>query len=462
MLNVLLVFLTGLFISTQVFAQAQIFLDVGQARVRKSKLALPVLNHFGAKPTGSALSAGDELYSVINNDLASTGLFVYIEPNAFLEDTSTTGLQPKSQQPNGFEFTGWKTLETEFLIRGGYQVINNQIALEIYGYYVPQGNLIVGKKYTGNLSDARKIGHSFSNDFVKAVTGKPGFFNTQIVVGIDNGPQTNREIYIADWDGHNARPVTNHNTITVSPAWSQNGEYVAYTAFVKRTVGRVSKRNPDLFVYEIKSKRRWLVSYRDGLNSGAEFLPDNKHLLLTLSKNQRADIYKMTLDGKSIVPITQGPGLAMNVEPAISPDGQTIAFSSDRSGKPMIYTMNLRGENVQRKTFAGHYNATPTWAPDGKKIAFAGFDKEKNNFDIFVMNADGTEMLRLTSARKTNGKWANNEDPAFSPDGRQVLFISDRTGNKQLYLVNIDGSNERRVTYDNKHYSKPKWGPLTP
>jgi TolB protein len=126
----------------------------------------------------------------------------------------------------------------------------------------------------------------------------------------------------------------------------------------------------------------------------------------------------------------------------------------------MIYTMSMGGGNVQRRTFAGHYNSTPTWSPDGKKIAFAGFDREKNNFDVFLMNHDGTGLSRLTSARKFNNKWSNNEDPAFSPDGQHILFVSDRTGNKQLHMVNIDGSNERQITFDKKFYGKPKWGPL--
>ncbi|MCB0349947.1 MAG: PD40 domain-containing protein, partial [Bdellovibrionales bacterium] len=353
------------------FGQAKIFLDIGDARVRKSKLALPSFNYLGSQPNSSSLAIGEELYSVISNDLAATGLFVNIDPKAFLEDTTTTALKPSGNSEKGFDFTNWKTIETEFLIRGGYQVINGDITLEIYAYYIPQGNLIIGKKYTGTKSTLRKIAHTFANDFIKAVTGKPSFFMSQIVTTIDNGPQTNREVYIADWDGHNASAVTNHKTITVSPAWSKNGDYIAYTAFVKRKVGRAAaKRNPDMFVYELKTKRRWLVSYRDGLNTGAEFMIDNKNLLLTLSKRGSADIYKMTLDGKTISPITHGPGSAMNVEPAVSPDGTMIAFSSDRSGKPMIYTMSADGTNVKRKTFAGHYNSTPTWSPDGKKLAF--------------------------------------------------------------------------------------------
>ena len=66
----------------------------------------------------------------------------------------------------------------------------------------------------------------------------------------------------------------------------------------------------------------------------------------------------------------------------------------------------------------------------------------------------------MTTARKRSGKYSNNEEPAFSPDGRHVMFISDRDGNKQIYMVDVDGGNERRITFDDKHYSKPKWGPV--
>jgi TolB protein len=219
------------------------------------------------------------------------------------------------------------------------------------------------------------------------------------------------------------------------------------------------KKNPDLYMYEVKSGRRWLVSYREGMNSGANFLRNSRELLLTLSMGKTADIFRMSADGKSIKQLTQGPGTAMNVEPAISPDGSKIAFSSDRSGKPMIYVMNADGSGARRLTFAGNYNSTPSWSPDGTKLAFAGVDKEKDAFDIFVINTDGSGLQRLTSSRKSSGKWANNEAPTFAPDGQRVLFASDRTGTSQLYMVNIDGNNERRITFDSKFYSKPKWGP---
>lgn len=163
----------------------------------------------------------------------------------------------------------------------------------------------------------------------------------------------------------------------------------------------------------------------------------------------------MSFDGTIQAKITNGPNGAMNVEPAVSPDGTKVAFSSDRSGRPMIYVMDVDGSNVKRLTFAGVYNSTPAWSPDGKKIAFAG--QSEDHFDIFVMNADGTGMIRLTSAKKASGRWATNSDPSFSPDGRFVMYSSDRTGKSQIFISTVDGSEERRVTLDNFDYFKPKW-----
>ena len=119
--------------------------------------------------------------------------------------------------------------------------------------------------------------------------------------------------------------------------------------------------------------------------------------------------------------------------------------------------MDLRSKIVTRITDAGVYNSSPAWSPDGKTIAFAGFDKD--HFDIFTMSPDGSNMKRLTSERKKNGKMSNNEYPSFSPDGRFILFSSDREGNYQLYIVSRDGNYEHRLTFDNKNYYKPQWSP---
>lgn len=446
------------------YAQSgKIYIDVGEAQVKKSLMALPPFLYYGSQGSSKKnIEAGQELFKTVHNDLNISSYFNFIKPEAFLEDTSKTGLKPAPGEANGFQFQNWKTIGTDFLIRGGYRVNGDKLSFEVYTYYVPQAKLVFGKTYEGTIGSARKIAHTFANDVIENLTKKKGMFLTKVVVSSDRPPSGEsyqsgkKEIWVMDWDGANANKITNHDSIAISPAWSPDGEQVAYTAFAYHK--KAKTRNADLFLYNLTSGKRWLISYRKGINSGAAFHPDGKHILLTLSQGGTPDIFQMTTDGKSLRRLTRGPGGAMNVEPAVSPDGTKVAFSSDRSGKPMVYIMDLKTQKATRKTFAGKYNATPSWSPDGKKIAFAGYDK--GHFDIFVMNADGTDLKRLTDAKRKNGTAASNEDPTFSPDGRHVMFVSDRDGNKQLYLVNVDGTDERRLTFDRYNYFKPKWSPL--
>ena len=426
---------------------------MGQGKAKKSLTAFPPLQFSGKVSNTSYQKLGVDLYKVIYNDLTITNYFSFMPPDAFLEDPTKTDLVPFPSSKTGFKFESWKPLGTEFLIRAAYSIDGNNIVLETFTYHVPTQKLILGRKYQGPKSTVKKIGHTFANDLVKELTGNNGIFLTKIVVASDRQTKGHREIFVMDWDGSNIRKISDHKSIAVSPAWDRSGTKVAYTAYMQRR--RSGKRNPDLLMYDIPKKKRWVVSYTEGINSGAAFHPLKDSLFLTKTAKKNPDIFEIDFSGKVLKQITKGPRGAMNVEPAVSPDGKRIAFSSDRSGRPMIYIMNVDGSSPKRLTFAGRYNSSPTWSPDGKKIAFAGH--VDSHFDIFVMNANGTDLKRLTTAKKPNGKFADNEDPTFSPDGRHILFVSNRKMNKQLYIVNVDGTNERRITYDKFNYFKPKW-----
>ncbi len=437
-------------------AESPIHLNVGDAKFKKSILALPAFQYLGTPGINKTyISTGKEIFDTLQFDLSVSSYFDFLKREAFVEDVSKMSLRPVADEASGFNFSSWKQIGADFLIRAGYKIVGDDVTLEAYLYYVPQQKKVLAKTYQGRTKDSRLIAHTFANDIVKELTGIKGFFLSKIVTSRSTEPQQ-REIFVMDWDGSNVHAVTHHHSIANSPAWSADGKSIGYRNFTYHTADKT--RNADLFFYNLETQERKLISARPGINSGVSFFPDGRHIVLTMTRGESPNIYKMTMDGRSFDALTSSAHDVLNVEPSVSPDGTKIAFSSDRNGRPMVYVMNADGSNVKRLTVAGEYNSCPRFSPDGKKITFAGSDK--GHFDLFIMNADGENMIRLTSAKKsTNGKMSDNEDPSFSPDGRHILFTSNRDGHHQLYIVDIDGDNERRITFDKNDYYKPSWSP---
>ena len=437
-------------------AESPIHLNVGDAKFKRSIVALPSFQYLGTPGISkNYIVVGKEIYDTLLFDLSVSSYFDFLKREAFIEDVSKVSLRPVADEASGFNYASWKQIGTDFLIRAGYKIVDDEVTLETYLYYVPQQKKVLSKTYKGSTKSTRIIAHTFANDIVKELTGIKGFFLSKLVTSRTTEPQQ-REIFVMDWDGANVKAITHHHSIANSPAWSTDGKKIGYRNFTYHTTERT--RNADLFFYDLGSQERKLISARPGINSGVSFFPDGKYIALTMTRGESPNIYKMTMDGRSFDALTSSAKEVLNVEPNVSPDGKKIAFSSDRNGRPMIYVMNSDGSGIKRLTIAGEFNSCPRWSPDGKKIAFAGSDK--GHFDLFVMDADGENMIRLTSAKKTtNGKMADNEDPSFSPDGRHILFSSNRDGHHQLYIVDVDGENERRITFDKNDYYKPAWSP---
>jgi Ca2+-binding RTX toxin-like protein len=138
-------------------------------------------------------------------------------------------------------------------------------------------------------------------------------------------------------------------------------------------------------------------------------------------------------------------------DPAWSPDGTKIAFTSNRQDNDSeIYTMNPDGSGVTRLTNNRGTDSTPDWSPDGSKIVF------QRNIEIYTMNADGTNATRLTN------NTAVEEAPAWSPDGTKIAFMTARDGNTEIYTMNADGTGQTNLTDNPATDYVPDWQPVLP
>src|SRR5688572_13658925 len=163
------------------------------------------------------------------------------------------------------------------------------------------------------------------------------------------------------------------------------------------------------------------------------------------------EVYVMNADGTDQRRLTHNK--ATDNQPALSPDGRTIAFTSQRAGGPDIFVMNVDGtgqKQLTRFSDRGLGALNPTWAPDGKRIAFRTRVKR---IDIYTINVDGTGLTRVTNDP------AGEATPSWSPDGRRIAFSSGLRQRLEIHVVDSDGRNPRRLTFNDAMDHHPEWSP---
>ena len=247
-----------------------------------------------------------------------------------------------------------------------------------------------------------------------------------------------KEVYISDYDGYNVEQVTFDESIALFPRWSPLGDKIVYYSY--------KNGDPMLYVTNHTSKKVWTLLDRKGLYSGASWAPDGRSLAFTLSKEGNSNIFTTDLTGKTVDRVTSRGGI--NTSATFSPDGKKIAFVSNRSGSPQIYTRTLKSGREERLTFQGNYNQSPNWS-SLDRIAFSSY--ENGRYNIYTMDSDGRNLKKLTEDQ------GDSEDPCWSPDGRYMVFSSNRRGEYHLYIMNANGQNQRRITFLKGAQTSPSW-----
>jgi Tol biopolymer transport system component len=259
------------------------------------------------------------------------------------------------------------------------------------------------------------------------------------------------EIWVMNPDGTDRHQLSHDTVNNFNPAWSADGTRMAFDA--------AGPGGEDIYVMNADGSGEVDITDHPGPDIGPAWSPDGTRIAYwRQTKSLSEHIFVVAANGSHRTQLTFGP--EVDNQPAWSPDGSTIAFSSNRDGNVELYLMNPDGSNVRRLTNTpGAHEQNPSWSPDGARIAYDSCVSPSfpcpgtPNNEIFTLRLDTGHVSRLTFVSGID------QNPAWSPDGTQIVFRSDRASNgTQIWKMNADGSDQTQLTF--KAYSggvDPDW-----
>ncbi|MGH9524512.1 MAG: translocation protein TolB, partial [Terriglobales bacterium] len=331
---------------------------------------------------------------------------------------------------------------------GNLGIVNGDVAVQGWLYDVSNAEnpQILGKQYRekATADNARDIAHQFANDIVNRLSpGVASIFQTKIYFVHAAGKGGNKEIWVMDYDGNNAHPLTHLGTIALSPRPSPDNTRVAFSS--------MTSSGWQIRMYSLELGR--LVSFPSsgGTNISPAWSTDG-HLAFSSSRNGDPEIYVCNQDGGDMRRVTafHGP----DVSPTWNPKTNTqIAWVTGRNRLPQIFEMESDGTNPQQLTDEG-YAVSPSWSPNGMFLTFSWNRKygpgAPGGQDIYVFDISSKKYIQLTHGE------GSNDFPSWAPDGRHIVFQSNRGGSDQIWSMLADGSNPVQLTHGGLN-TQPAW-----
>ena len=369
---------------------------------------------------------------VVRQNLARSGYFKNTELGNGIEDDQV--------MPN---FKIWGSRGADALAVGSVtEKLPGQYEIRYRLYDIRKGESLNGLIVSASADNLRLAAHRISDDIIFKLLGEKGVFSTRLSYVIKEGKRF--RLVISDADGQNIRNALNSSEPIISAAWSPDGQKIAYVSF--------EDRKPIVYVHELASGRRIVLSNAKGNNSAPSWAPDGKSLAISLSKDGNTQIYRVNADGSNLRRLTQGG--TIDTEPQFSPDGKFIYFTSDRGGNPQIYRMSAegeRGEPARRISFKQPYATSARISPDGKYLAYiAGVG---GGFKLYLMNLLTSDTTAMTDT-------SFDESPSFAANGRYILYATQVGAKKVLAAVSVDGYVKQILSIPGSDVRQPSWGPF--
>lgn len=368
---------------------------------------------------------------VIRTDLANSGNFVNLERG-----------QTEIAENAVPDFGLWNTRRAQALAIGTVTPLQNgQFEVKYRLYDVNKNQSLGGTTITVDRNNLRKAGHTIADDIVQRLTGERGIFSTRLSYVVRNGSKY--QLMISDSDGQNPREALSSGEPIISPAWSPDGKRVAYVSF--------ESKKPVVYVHELATGRRLVLSNEKGNNSAPSWSPDGAQLALSLSRDNNTQVYLINADGSGLKRISRSSSI--DTEPQFSADGKSIFFTSDRGGTPQIYRMGVDGEAsaaATRVTFKHSYATSPRLSADGRYMAYIA---RSGGFRLQLMELRTGEVTAMSQTTQ-------DETPTFAANGKYLLYATRVNGRSVLAAVSIDGQVKQVLSIPGSVVREPAWGPF--
>ncbi|MBI1734066.1 MAG: Tol-Pal system beta propeller repeat protein TolB [Candidatus Rokubacteria bacterium] len=411
----------------------EINIDVGGTGQRKLNIAVPDFTiTTGADPSGLTKT----LAQIAGADLDFSGLFSVVTPGTPLP---ADGAEAFKQALAGFASAGAHAVLHGLVAVRGERLEGEMRLWDLASASEPRQ--ISSKTFAVAAAQSRRLAHKMADEVVLQFTGELGVADTKIAYA--TGRPGAKEIVVADYDGFAPAPVTRNGSINLTPVWSPDARSLAYTSY--------KNGYPDLFrLFPFERRPEQTLAAFSGINSSPAWSPDGQQLALTLSKDGNPEIYVLSIATGVLRRLTRHAGI--DTEPTWSPTGRQLAFISNRAGSPHVFVMDAEGANVRQLTFGG-YQTQPRWSPKGDTIAYTA---RHGTFDVWAVQSDGSNARRLTAGP------GDNQGSAWSPNGRHLMFQSNRLGGWQIFSMLADGTAQAPVTRGTGERTSPSWSPRLP
>ena len=354
----------------------------------------------------------------------------------------------KFSGPGDIKPDDWTTpaADAQFLAFGNIRAGSGAMSVEarLWDLKSPQNREAIGQRLGNEDSEegARLIAHNFADAIIELIGGGIRGIGRTRIAYISERTTGVKELYVMEYDGNDSQPLTAYKSIVTTPAWSPDGEKIAFTSYRKGA--------PDIEILSREDRRPFAFERAGGTTTTPAWSPDGSQIAFATSKDGNMEIYVADWNGKNMRRLTVNKEF-VDISPVWNPrTSREIAFTSDRSGSPQVYIMDADGTNVRRLVEEGGHAVEAAWSPDGQRIAFAWQRARTSNFDIYFHDLATGMNTQITHDA------GDNERPTWAPDGRHIAFESSRTGSKQIFSMILDGSKIRQLTNTGKN-TKPAW-----